>query len=737
MNKLIIGLLAVALGGGYVAQGRTLSPGARLYLEQSAAGDSIVKFDSKSRRAVAVSPRNLGAYIILDDDSAITALEALGVKFRHNHGDYYTASIPADVLAQAGDVPGVKYISLGNHVSLLNDYTRAVAGVDAVHANEGGQLPRPFTGKGIVVGMVDIGIEYGHPAYRDQDGNSRVKAVWNQNSMLGTPPAGYDYGAEYATPEAIREATYDTSSEFHGGHTTGTAAGGDRSELTAGNRKLAPCYGVAPDADIVFVSLDQENTAAIPDAIQYIFDYADKVGKPCVINLSLGEHIGPHNGTSLLDRKIDAMVGPGRIIVGACGNEGAVRLHSGKTFTASDKTLKSMLTKSATANHNMHYLDVWGQEATDIKVKICVVNSLKGNIVTSSPAADTSSEDGMVIHDFYTDECGASATVLMFAERNPVNGQPHVEVRCTVDEISTGRLMGVIVEGEDGQTVNMWNYGQNEFSSNGKNGWTDGETEYTVGEIGGTAKRIIAVGAFDSRNRVDFSNGQYAFPGENQNYEEGHHSYFSSYGPTADGRTVPHVLAGGNPVISAFNKYYLISMGATTEQLLYSTCGYVKDNDISYYYIYNTGTSMAAPFVTGTVALMLEANPGLTPEQARDIIMSSADRQDFMGELPNNTYGAGTVNSLGAVKGAVALAGVESPVADAASGETRVWVEGSTVYVVLQGAPEGTVANVYNTAGVLVATSPVSNGLSAIDASAWGHGIFIVNVDGESQKVAL
>ena len=178
-------------------------------------------------------------------------------------------------------------------------------------------------------------------------------------------------------------------------------------------------------------------------------------------------------------------------------------------------------------------------------------------------------------------------------------------------------------------------------------------------------------------------------------------------------------------------------MGATTEQLLYSTCGYVKDNDISYYYIYNTGTSMAAPFVTGTVALMLEANPGLTPEQARDIIMSSADRQDFMGELPNNTYGAGTVNSLGAVKGAVALAGVESPVADADSGEAPVWVEGSTVYVVLQGAPEGTVANVYNTAGVLVATSPVSNGLSAIDASAWGHGIFIVNVDGESQKVAL
>ena len=146
---------------------------------------------------------------------------------------------------------------------------------------------------------------------------------------------------------------------------------------------------------------------------------------------------------------------------------------------------------------------------------------------------------------------------------------------------------------------------------------------------------------------------------------------------------------------------------------------------------------MSAPFVAGTVALMLEANPDLTPEQARDIIMESADQEEFMGELPNNTYGAGTINSLAAVKEAVALAGIESPVADADSYGARAWVEGATVYVALHGAEGKNVAEVYNVAGSLIATYPVENGLSAIDASAWGHGIFIVTINGDGIKVAL
>lgn len=736
MNKLITGMLVAALGSGFAAQGRTLSPNALLMLRQKANGDSIESFEAGRRRVPSAVPETVSAYIVLDDETAVGRLESLGVVFRHDYGEYRTASVPVNALTNAGQVPGVRYIALGNRVNLLNDYTRSIAGVDDIHANTGNELPRPYTGNGVVVGMIDIGIEYNHPAYRDADGNSRIKAVWNQKSSFGTAPADFGYGVEYTTPEAIQAATYDTSAEYHGGHTTGTAAGGDRSQLTAGKRKLSPCYGVAPDADIVFVSVDQESDTSIPDAIKYIFDYADKAGKPCVINMSLGDHIGPHNGTSLLDRTIDNLTGPGRIIVGACGNEGNVRLHASETFTASDKTLKSMLTRSEVANHDKHYLDIWGNEASDFTVRLCVVNSLKGNIVKYSDPVSTSTE-GQMIFEPTLAEYGINASALVVAERNPINGQPHIEVHSSVYEVSTGRLLGIVVEGEEGQTVHMWNYGSNEFSSNGKSGWTDGDTDYTVGEIGGTAKSIITVGSFDARQRVDFSNGQYGRPDEDEKFHVGQRSYFSSMGPTVDGRTVPHVLAGGNPVISAFNKYFLTVAGATVDDLMYMTCGYTTDNGVNYYYIYNTGTSMSAPFVAGTVALMLEANPELTPQQARDIIMDSADKDDFMGTLPNNAYGAGAVNTLAAVKGVLTQAGVEDKVPALTDGTPRVWTEGTNVFVAMENAPTGAKANVYNTAGAIIATIPVASGLTSIDASSWGHGIFIIGVGAHNSKIAL
>lgn len=734
MKKLITGFLAAAIGLAAIpAAARTLAPGARLLLAGKTHGVAPMKVNIKERSAeVADEAATVGACIFLNDKSAVEALEALGVVINHDHGVFFSATIPVDVLAQAGEVPGVRYITLGNRVNLLNDYSRDVAGVDKVHNNTGGFLARPFTGKGVVVGLIDIGVEYDHIAFRDTDGNNRIKAVWNQSSSFGTPPEGFGYGVEYADPDKISQAKYDTLTEFHGCHTMGTAAGGDF---------FSEYYGVAPDAEIVFVSFDQENSVAIADGIKYIFDYADRVGKPCVINMSLGDHIGPHNGTSPLDQFIDQVTGPGRIIVGACGNEGFERLHASETFTASDRQLKSMLTQAANATHNLHYLDIWGKNSSDIKVKICVVSSLKGNIVAETREISTASDGDYVWDSFGINDCGVSATVLIDAEVNPLNGQPHVSVQCNVSELSAGRLLGVVVEGEEGQTVDMWNYGHNEFSSNNKNGWTDGTTEGTVGEIGGTAKRIITVGAFDARNRLDWTSGGYSLMDELPNYEQGHHSYFSSYGPTADDRTVPHILAAGNPVVSSINKYYYTGLGATTEQIEYMTNGVTVEGGERYYYAYNIGTSMAAPFVAGTVALMLEANPELTPEQARDIIASTASTEDFMGELPNNTYGAGRVNSAACVKEAVAMSGVDAVPEAVAADDIRVWAEGTTVHILSLSGASDCLATVYTASGNLIGSYPVEGGVGSVDASSWGNGIFLVNVKGAqvacSRKIAL
>lgn len=714
-----LALCSLSLGSG----AEVLSPNAGILLQRRAEGKSPMRVSAADRSATPCEVSEVSAYIFTRSDAAIKALKSLGVKVRGEYDGFITASIPIDKLQEAGAVQDVDYISMANTVSMLNDYGRERIGADDVR--QGTDLKRPYTGKGIVVGIIDSGVEYGHMAFRNADGSElRIKAVWQQTSLSGTPPTKFGYGSELRTSDAILSASYDTSQTFHGSHTMGTAAGSDFSNVY---------FGVAPEADIVFVSFKNDD-ACIADAIQYIFDYADEVGKPCVINMSLGEHTGPHNGTSVLDRFIDSVTGPGRIIVGACGNEGEYKLHATETFTDTDQVLKTMLTFAKDVTHKYHYLDIWGDAGTNFQVQICSAMALKGNVTYWGKTCDTATTEGSVIEVFDIDEAGFTGSVIMKSEINPLNGQPHVTVECEIADVATGKVPGVIVTGQAGQRVDMWNFSGHEFSSNGKPGWTDGTLEGTVGEIGGTAFSIIPVGSYDARDKIYWTSGGYSIWAENFPYEADHHSIFSSYGPTADGRTVPSILAPGNPVVSAINRYAYQAMGWDLNTM---TTGVSTNSDgIKSYYGYSSGTSMSAPFVTGTVALMLEANPDLTPQQAKAIIEQSAKTTDYMGQLPNNTYGYGLLNSLECVKNTVGQSAVESITEESSVAKARAWNEGSELFIALPSLAANATAQIYTTTGQQVASFKLSRQLSSFRCDEWANGVYIVQICNGSESVS-
>ena len=709
---IVSALLSIGVLG---ATADKLSPDTRLRLEQRSKMMNTNSTESEKP--------SMKVFISVEEGFDPMNLAIEGVEIQSVFNRIVTAAVTPEAIVRLCELDGVKYIQRAHKVNLCNDFGRRDLKVDQIHKNEGNELPQPYTGTGVVVGMIDTGVEYGHRSFYSTDGTElRIRRVWDMNGF-GTPPEGFTYGKELKTESEILTATCDSRYDYHGSHTMGTAAGG-------GNLPTK-YYGMAPDADIVFVSFKTDDNSAIADGIKYIFDYADEVGKPCVINMSLGSHQGPHDGTSYVDQIIDEMSGPGRIIVGAAGNEGEARMHASKTFTAGSKTLKTLLTYNSGQSHKLHYLDIWGTPGSNFTVKMSIFDSLKGRALYSSDAFDTANPDKNVYYFTYLDEEGADMDCVITGEINPENGAPHVYIEASMGDLGTGRMPGLTITGEAGATVNLWNVGQHEFSSNNIASLTNGDNNMTVGEIGGTANRIITVGSYDGRDTVYFTHGNYYALTETaiSSYKKHQHSVFSSYGPTADGRTVPHILAPGMPVISTFNRY---AMDAT--MLDQETCDYTTDaSGRKYYYMYSMGTSMAAPHVAGSIALMLQANPELTPEQARQIIQETAVTSSEMGTLPNNTWGAGRLNTLECVKRAVSLNDVQSITdVDVDNESTQAWGENGNIIVSTPAV--GSKVRIYNLSGLLLKEATLTESFTTIDALAWGHGIFVAEVVGSNSR---
>lgn len=689
-----------------------LSPDTRLFLERQKQ-EATIKSQGGVEKPVQV-------FISVEEGFDVSQLEIQGVEVQSVFDNIITANVLPSALEAICSIDQVRYVRKGVQVNLLNDFGRKDLSVDGVHENTGNVLPQAYTGKGVIVGMIDVGVEYGHNAYYDSEGKElRIKRVWDQSSYINNPPAGYTYGSEYSTQEAILTAATDSKSQFHGSHTMGTAAGG--------GAQKTKYYGMAPEADIVFVSFATSGDAAIADGIKYIFDYADEVDMPCVINMSIGSHQGPHDGTSYLDRIIDEMTGPGRIIVGACGNEGEARMHATKTFTEDDRTMKTFITFSAQQAEKRQYLDIWGTPGSNLKVSLGAFNSLKGQMIDQSKVFDTANPSSYLFYFTYLEDVGVEIDATINGEINPDNNAPHVWVESEIGDVGQGRMPGLIIEGEPGSTVHVWNVGLNEFASNSKKGFTDGDHNCTVGEVGGTSKSIITVGSYDGRDKLPMLRNYYidmtdqtAIP-----FNQYDHSVFSSYGPTADGRIVPHILAPGIPVVSCANRF-----GISTSDLEANYSDYTVDaSGRKSYYIYSMGTSMSAPHVTGIVALMLQANPQLTPAQAREILQSTADSWEGMGAVPNNAYGAGRANALKAVQAALeqgSLGAVEEIAVD--SYATRVWGSDGVINVMTPAV--GSTLRLYTMTGQLLDTVEIGYTTTTIDASKWGKRVLIAELEG-------
>ncbi len=590
-----------------------------------------------------------------------TSLTPLGAKVGTKAGNIWTVHVPLQNVNQFTQINGIKYIDMDQPVAVAMDTARKMTRVDSVH--KGYNLPQAFSGKNVVVGIIDLGYDYTHPTLYDTSyANYRVKRVWEEKT-IGTPPSGFSYGAEFADSASIITKAYDVNNFTHGAHVAGIAGGSG----AGGNAGNSTRYrGMAYNSDLVLVSINPTSAywlstgmADMLDGMNYIFNYASSVSKPAIANLSWGNPLGPRDGNSLFSQACDNLTGPGKIFGISGGNNGPNRIHLQKTFTTTDSVVHTGLTFSTGLTEKRNWVDVWGDTSQPFRMRFSLYSSSTNKVDSSVYISLDNSTHQINLKGTNGDTCFITVSTVM----SEFNAKPHMLIQ--VYSRVTNQLV-LSVMGKNG-TVDMWNGLVKDASGyygtfNKPYLWsTLGDLNMQCSDMSCT-KSAIAVASYNSKpSIVNVSGGTVNY---GASYPKGAISAFSSHGPSADGRIKPNITGPGMMVVSSISSLdpEYKSTGINYNRVVSEYISPLNGN--TYAYVALQGTSMSSPAVSGIIALLLEANPTLSPQQVMNILSLSAITDSYTGVIPaggNNTWGAGKVNAYKAMQLVLMGVGIYHP----------------------------------------------------------------------------
>ena len=600
----------------------------------------------ESRSVIAVRGHAAWVDVFLLGNPDETALRALDVRIRGRAGRVLTARVPNRRLEALARVPGLDAVMLARPMEFLLD-----ASVDSVHARflRSRELDGSWsghTGNGVILGIVDSGVDVTHDDFRHPDGTTRVSAYWDQNDSTGTSPS-FGYGSEwFAGTLPSNSRGWDTVG--HGTHVAGIAAGdGSASKVDSLRYRLA---GLAPEAELVVVALDLSRDTNILDAVAYVFDRAESEGKPAVVNLSLGNQFGPHDGQTPLETGIDALVGPGKLVVAAAGNDGADRIHAALHVSAGGRDSASVFVGPYAAPPNallFFSVDAFYDASGDFEITLVTPNGYRfGPYSLGSLSVDVLTGQGTVFLDQagYPPEPSQIEVAMVVSNVDPdtTDGQAAVAP-------ATGEWRLVFTDhGGSGGDVNLW-LPLASIRDVGGNApyWLTGYAPGIEIAAPGTAQGVLTVGAWNTKPCWPDSLGQTHCTSVNpvELTEPGRITFFSSRGPTRDGRQKPEIVAPGFVIASARSAQISSEFAQ-----LYRFDRTVQPDREHFVYL---GTSMAAPHVSGALALALEENATLDLAGARAALKNTAAHDEHAAAPWTAAAGYGKLDVAALVAGFV------------------------------------------------------------------------------------
>ena len=698
----------------------------------------------------------VGAMVRVKEGTTQAQLEAEGLQVLGLRGTIALVSLPLDeVETIAAQSQVIKQMQLPRAVKPMNDIARAVTGVDAIHAGKG--LPQAYTGKGVVTGIVDAGLDPNHLMFKRADGTSRVEYltyyIQDNSSSSGVSGAWFNRST-------ISQFTTDDPTNFHGTHTLGTMAGGYTgsskvASLSDGKASVAtganPYYGMATESDIV-ASCGTLQDFFIALGMESVLDYASQMQMPAVINLSLGGTTGPHDGTSMISEYMALAEKQDKVIICvAAGNEGDLPLVVSDTLTESQTEVKSFIQPmyaeypiynedgSTYTYKNLRYgqVYVYSNDSTPFTINAVAYNKTRGKITfraSFSPDNENGSiyyaspdyaSEGDLTHPNFTKAFNGYVGVGGLVDE--YSGRYYAIVDYFVEDAATNDgsyTFGFEVSGTPGQRIDCYCDGSfTTLTDDGLAGWQMGSSDGTISDMA-CGDGILVVGSYNSRDDYASLDGKvHGYQGE---LAPGKVSSFTSYGTTIHGKQLPEVCAPGATIISALSKPYAdyTGIGAYPANLQASS----KAGSDTYYWMQCLGTSMACPVVAGGIALWLEADPTLTLADVKDIISKTSLRDADVNEDPR--WGYGKFDALAGLKEVLRRNGMG--IGSVASDNSRLLVTSEDLRhfnVFLGGARQMDVA-VYDIAGKEVARFASQGDEADIDATGWAAGTYVLRVNG-------